>query len=38
MRPHVQETDASSLLGVRLESGQTVGRMYTAYPNLANVR
>jgi hypothetical protein len=38
MRPHVQETDASSLLGVRLESGQTVRRMYTAYPNLANVR
>ena len=38
MRPHVQETDASTLLGVRLESGQTVGRMYTAYPNLANVR
>src|SRR5829696_10452356 len=38
MRPHVQETDASALLGIRLESGQTVGRMYAAYPNLANVR
>src|SRR5829696_8289506 len=38
MRPHVQETDASALLGLRLESGQTVGRMYAAYPNLANVR
>src|SRR5829696_1586271 len=38
MRPHVQETDASALLGVRLETGKPAGRMYTAYPNLANVR
>jgi hypothetical protein len=38
MRPHVQGTDASALLGVRLETGKTAGRMYTAYPNLANVR
>jgi hypothetical protein len=38
MRPYVQETDASALLGVQLESGQTAGRTYTAYPNLANVR
>src|SRR5918994_7613375 len=38
MRPYVQGTEASALLGVRLESGKTAGRMYTAYPNLANVR
>jgi hypothetical protein len=38
MRPYVQGTDASGLLGVRLESGKAAGRMYTAYPNLANVR
>jgi hypothetical protein len=38
MRPYVQRTDASALLGVRLETGKTAGRMYTAYPNLANVR
>jgi hypothetical protein len=38
MRPHVQGTDASALLGVRLETGKTGRRMYTAYPNLANVR
>ena len=38
MRPNVQGTDASGLLGVRLESGKAAGRMYTAYPNLANVR
>jgi hypothetical protein len=38
MRPYVQGTDASVLLGVRLESGKTTGRMYKAYPNLANVR
>jgi hypothetical protein len=38
MRPYVQGTDASALLGVRLETGKTAGRMYTAYPNLANVR
>ena len=38
MRPHVQGTDVSALLGVRLEAGKTAGRTYTAYPNLANVR
>jgi hypothetical protein len=38
MRPYVQGTDASALLGVRLETGKSAGRMYTAYPNLANVR
>ena len=38
MRPYVQRTDASALLGVRLETGKTAGRMYAAYPNLANVR
>jgi hypothetical protein len=38
MGPHVQGTDASALLGVRLETGKTAGRLYTAYPNLANVR
>jgi hypothetical protein len=39
MRPYAQGTDASVLLGVRLETtGKTAGRMYTAYPNLANVR
>jgi hypothetical protein len=38
MRPYVQGTDASALMGVRLETGKTAGRMYTAYPNLANVR
>jgi len=38
MRPFLQETDASVLLGVRLESGKTAGRVYTAYPNLAEVR
>jgi hypothetical protein len=38
MRPYVQGTDASALLGVRLESGNSAGRIYTAYPNLANVR
>ena len=38
MRPYVQGTDASGLLGVRLEAGKAAGRMYTAYPNLANVR
>jgi hypothetical protein len=31
-------TDASALLGVRLETQKTSGRMYTAYPNLTNVR
>lgn len=38
MRPYVQGTEASALLGVRLETGKTAGRMYTAYPNLAKVR
>jgi hypothetical protein len=38
MRPYAQRTDASALLGVRLETGKTAGRMYTAYPNLGNVR
>jgi hypothetical protein len=38
MRPYVHGTGASALLGVRLESGKSAGRMYTAYPNLANVR
>jgi len=38
MRPYVQGTDASALLGVRLESGKSAGRTYRAYPNLANVR
>src|ERR687897_1446059 len=38
MRPYVQGTDASALLGVRLETAKTAGRMYRAYPNLANVR
>src|ERR671912_1003908 len=38
MRPYVQGTDASTLLGVRLETGKTAGRMYAAYPNLANIR
>jgi hypothetical protein len=38
MRPYVQGTDASALLGVRLETHKTAGRMYAAYPNLANVR
>jgi hypothetical protein len=38
MQPYVQVTDASSLLGVRLETGKTAGRIYTAYPNLADLR
>jgi Phosphotransferase enzyme family len=38
MRPYVQGTDASALLGVRLETDKTAGRIYAAYPNLANVR
>jgi hypothetical protein len=38
MRPYVQRTDASALLGVRLESAKSTGRLYKAYPNLANVR
>jgi Phosphotransferase enzyme family len=38
MRPYVQGTEASALLGVRLETGKPAGRMYAAYPNLANIR
>jgi hypothetical protein len=38
MRPYVQGTDASALLGIRLETGKAAGRIYKAYPNLANVR
>ena len=38
MRPYMQGTDASALLGVRLETDKTAGRIYAAYPNLANVR
>ena len=38
MRPYGQGTDASALLGVRLETAKTAGRMYAAYPNLADVR
>ena len=39
MRPQVPRTDASSLLGVRLESGKVAGRNnYAAYPNLSDVR
>jgi hypothetical protein len=38
MQPYVQGPDAFSLLGVRLETGKTAGRVYTAYPNLADVR
>jgi hypothetical protein len=38
MRPYVQGTDASALLGVRLETDKSAGRIYAAYPNLANVR
>jgi hypothetical protein len=38
MPPYVQRTDASALLGVRLQTRKTAGRIYAAYPNLANVR
>jgi hypothetical protein len=38
MQPYGQGSDASALLGVRLETQKTAGRMYTAYPNLTNVR
>jgi hypothetical protein len=39
MPPYGQKTDASALLGVRLETQKKrAGRIYTAYPNLANVR
>src|SRR5918998_3272408 len=38
MQLYGQGTDASALLGVRLETQKTAGRVYTAYPNLTNVR
>ena len=38
MRPYLHTTDASALLGVRLQTHKAQGRIYTAYPNLANVR
>ena len=39
MSPFGQRTDASALLGVRLETHKKrAGRIYTAYPNLADVR
>ena len=38
MHPYVQRTDASALLGVRLQTRKSAGRIYAAYPNLANVR
>jgi hypothetical protein len=39
MRPYLQKTDASALLGVRLETNKkTAGRIYKAYPNLADLR
>jgi hypothetical protein len=38
MGAYGQPTDASALLGVRLETQKTAGRIYTAYPNLAKVR
>ena len=38
MRPYQHTTDASALLGVRLQTNKAQGRIYTAYPNLANVR
>src|SRR5215218_334732 len=38
MRPHLHTTDASALLGVRLQTHKAQGRIYTAYPNLANLR
>jgi hypothetical protein len=38
MQLHGQGTDASALLGVRLDTQKSEGRVYTAYPNLANVR
>jgi hypothetical protein len=34
----MHRTDASALLGVRLETGKVGGRAYKAYPNLADVR
>ena len=38
MRPYLHTTDASALLGVRLQTHKAQGRIYTAYPNLANLR
>ena len=38
MRPYQHTTDASALLGVRLQTNKAQGRIYTAYPNLANLR
>jgi hypothetical protein len=38
MQLHGQGTDASALLGVRLDTQKSAGRVYTAYPNLTNVR
>jgi hypothetical protein len=38
MRPYPHTTDASALLGVRLQTHKAQGRIYTAYPNLANLR
>ncbi len=38
MQLHGQGTDASALLGVRLDTRKSEGRVYTAYPNLTNVR
>ena len=38
MRPSLHTTDASALLGVRLQTHKAQGRIYTAYPNLANLR
>ena len=38
MQLHGQGTDASALLGVRLDTRKSAGRVYTAYPNLTNVR
>jgi hypothetical protein len=38
MQPHAQGTEVPSLLGIRPETGETAGRQYTAYPNLAGAR
>jgi hypothetical protein len=38
MRPYVQGTDPSALLGVQLHTTKSTGRTYSAFPNLANVR
>jgi hypothetical protein len=34
----MHRTDAPALLGVRLESAKMEGRLFKAYPNLADVR